>query len=126
MHANTKLAPNWSIEQWLDKDGKTMENPISLSDYDHRFLVIFAFQSWCPGCHSHGFPSLKTLIDAFKDDDRIAFLAIQTVFEGYEANTLETTRETQKKYNLNIPFGYDPGIAQLHGRPSIMENYETR
>ena len=53
------------------------------------------FQSWCPGCHSHGFPALKKVSDAFADNQNIAFVGIQTVFEGYFTNMVDKVREIQ-------------------------------
>jgi thiol-disulfide isomerase/thioredoxin len=114
-------APELRVEQWINADGKELSSPINLSDYEGKFKIIYCYQHWCPGCHSHGLPSLQRLVNEFKDNDKIAFLAVQTVFEGTDVNTFDKLRETQKKYNLDIPFGHDPG----DGRSTIMEDYKT-
>lgn len=114
-------APELRVEQWIDSQGSKLENPIKLSEYEGKYKVIYCFQHWCPGCHSVGLPSLKKLVDAFEDSDKIAFLAVQTVFEGVHANTYDKILETQKKYGLEIPFGHDSG----KGRSTIMEDYNT-
>ena len=80
------------------------------------------FQHWCPGCHSHGFPTPQKLIKALGDRG-FAFAAVQTVFEGAESNTFERLRETQLRYGLNIPFGHDPAIGRAS---SLMADYGTR
>ena len=46
-------APKLEVKQWIDKEGNVTE-PIHLSDYEGKFIVIYNFQAWCPGCHSKG------------------------------------------------------------------------
>jgi thiol-disulfide isomerase/thioredoxin len=113
-------APELRVEQWIDKDGNRTE-PIRLADHDGKYKIIYCFQHWCPGCHSQGLPSLKKMVDAFDGNDKIAFFAVQTVFEGSHANTYEKIAKTQTKYALEIPFGHDPGT----GRSTIMQDYGT-
>jgi hypothetical protein len=48
-------------------------------------------------------------IDMFKGADDVAFVAVQTVFEGFDANTAERAQETAAKFGLTIPIGHDPG-----------------
>ena len=65
--------------QWLNlPSGK---KKIDIQDYQGKVLYLFCFQSWCPGCHSSGFPTLQKVMSRFKDNDDVAFVAIQTVFE---------------------------------------------
>ena len=117
-------APELEIKQWINAEGNVIK-PIKLSDFAGKFKIIYCFQSWCQGCHSKGFPDLKKMINAFKENDHIVFLSVQTVFEGHETNTYEKMVATQKQYDLKIPFGHDPGS---HGRSgsNIMFNYKTR
>lgn len=103
-------APELRVPWWIDGEGRSMA-PLKLSDLGDGFKVIFCFQHWCPGCHSHGFPTLQKLIKALGDRG-FAFAAVQTVFEGAESNTFERLRETQLRYGLNIPFGHDPAIGR--------------
>ena len=117
-------APEWKIEQWVDENGN-ITKPIQLSDYKGKFKVIYCFQSWCPGCHSIGLPSLQVMTDALKDNDNVKFLAVQTVFEGASSNTYEKMLEVQKKYNLKIPFGQDNGDDSTRNISNIMYNYRT-
>jgi thiol-disulfide isomerase/thioredoxin len=122
---NTQLlkAPELYVNQWVDKEGHSMD-PIKLSDYKGKFKIIYCFQSWCPGCHSKGFPDLKVMVDALNGNKKITFLAIQTVFEGFESNTYQKMLNTQKKYDIKIPFGHDAG-DEGKSRSNIMTNYRT-
>ncbi|WP_055443471.1 peroxiredoxin family protein [Lacinutrix himadriensis] len=116
-------APEFHIKKWIDAEGnKTGE--IKLSDFKGKFKIVFCFQSWCPGCHSKGLPDLKEMVDALSDNKNIQFLAVQTVFEGFHANTYEKMVETQKKYDLKIPFGHDAG-TDGKSNSNLMTNYQT-
>jgi len=117
-------APAFDVNLWIDADGNKT-NPIELSDFQGKFKVIYCFQSWCPGCHSQGLPALQKMVEALKNKDEVEFLAIQTVFEGHDANTFEKMVETQAKYNLKIPFGHDPGDETTGNRSKILINYQT-
>lgn len=109
---------------WVDGSGKEIA-AIKLADYPGTFKVLYGFQSWCPGCHSRGLPALQQMVEALKDNDKVKFFALQTVFEGEEANTQEKMLETQKKYKLGIPFGHDVGTPETGNRSSTMYNYRT-
>ena len=114
-----KEAPKWDIPSWIDHSGEP--TTLSLSDFEGKKIVLFCFQSWCPGCHKSGFPTLQYLTDRFGDKEDIVFLAIQTVFEGGNANNINKLKKWQKKYKLNIPFGHDEGDDQSY----IVDRYKT-
>ena len=116
-------APEFNVKNWIDADGNATEE-IKLSDYKGKFKVMYCFQHWCPGCHSKGLPNLKQMVTALEGNNNVAFLAIQTVFEGHDANTYDKIIETQKKYELKIPFGHDAG-DDGKSRSNIMTNYKT-
>ena len=88
-------AKEFNVINWIDIDGK-ITNPIRLSDYKDKYKLIFCFQSWCPGCHSAGFPKLQKIVKALENKDNFACLAIQTVFEGFESNTITEIVKMQK------------------------------
>jgi len=80
---------------------------------------LFFFQSWCPGCHSHGFPTLKKMKQEFPE---VNFIAIQTVFEGFSTNTKKRAITAVNSFGLDIPIGHD-GTA---GKPSpLMRRYRA-
>lgn len=120
-----RKAPELRVDQWIDKNGNKLDAPIKLADYKGKFKVIYGFQHWCPGCHKLGLPSLKKMVDALKDNDKVVFLAVQTVFEGASKNTFDKIIETQKEYGLEIPFGHDDGSQVGESRSTIMTDYKT-
>lgn len=122
-HIEVFKAPEFNVKDWVDANGKKIA-PIKLSNYKGQFKIVYCFQSWCPGCHSKGLPDLKKMVEALKDNDKVIFLAVQTVFEGHHENTYEKMVETQKKYDLKIPFGHDAG-EDGKSRSNIMINYQT-
>jgi thiol-disulfide isomerase/thioredoxin len=116
-------AQEFDVPTWVDANGNKIDQ-VKLADFKDKFKVVFCFQSWCPGCHSKGFPDLKKMVDALKHNDNVIFLAIQTVFEGFEENTFEKMLENQKKYDLQIPFGHDAG-SDGKSQSNFMQNYKT-
>ena len=116
-------APEFDVKDWIDANGNKTDQ-IKLSDFKGKFKIVYCFQSWCPGCHSKGLPDLKKMVDALYGNDTIAFIAAQTVFEGHDENTYEKMVETQKQYELKIPFGHDAG-NDGKSRSNIMTNYQT-
>lgn len=118
-----KKAPELRVNSWIGSDGKKRE-PLQLGDLGDSYKVLYCFQHWCPGCHSHGFPTLKQLMDVLVETG-VGFAVIQTVFEGASSNTFDKLLETQNKYALKIPFGHD--AASLNEQlPSLMIDYQTR
>ena len=114
-------APELRVTHWIDAKGESRA-PLKLADLGSDFKVIYCFQHWCSGCHSHGFPTLRRLVNALSDKG-FGFAAVQTVFEGAEVNTAERLRETQLRYGLAIPFGHDPASGDY---PTVMSDYQTR
>lgn len=116
-------APELDVESWIDAEGKPAQ--FSLLAQRGKWIYLKCWQSWCPGCHSHGFPNLQKVTNAFIDDDRVVTVAIQTVFEGHEVNTGDKVRETQQRYELPIFMGHDPGKSTDSGYPNTMISYRT-
>lgn len=116
------MATELRVPHWIDAKGNA-RNPLKLAELGNGFKVLYLFQAWCPGCHSHGFPTLKRLVDAMTPHG-FGFAAIQTVFEGAHTNTAERLREMQQRYGTAIPFGHDaPGDGR---RSTVMADYGTR
>ena len=113
-------APSWNVDQWLGlPDG---EKTLDVADFKGKVLYLYCFQSWCPGCHSHGFPTLQKAIEHFKGDKEVAFVAVQTVFEGFSSNTLKRAGETAERYHLDIPIGHSGSEGRFS---ALMRNYRT-
>ncbi len=118
-----RVAPELEISDWIDGDGKS--TTFKLAEHKGKFVFMEFWQSWCPGCHSHGFPALKKISDAFKNSKHFAAVAIQTTFEGHTINTSDKMREIQQRYNLDIVFGHDAGDPKSHGHPKTMVDYRS-
>ena len=115
-----KSAPAWTVDNWFNLLANT--ESIDLSDYRGKVVYLYCFQSWCPGCHKYGFPTLQKLIAAYKNNNNVEFVAVQTTFEGYHTNTFESAKRTAKQYELNIPIGHS-GTAGV--RSQLMRDYRT-
>jgi len=115
-----KQAPQWDVTQWFQLPDGT--NDIDVGNFKGKVLYLYCFQSWCPGCHSSGFPTLKTLVDRYGEDKKVVFVAVQTVFEGHQSNTPKRGFECAKRYDLDIPFGHSGGPGQAS---KVMRRYRT-
>jgi len=93
-------APSLLGVQWI---GDASQSPPEILNGEVTYL--FFFQAWCPGCHSHGFPTLKALHWQFKDN--VQFIPIQTVFEGFGTNTVRRAAESVASFDLHLPVGND-------------------
>ena len=114
-------APEWEVSEWfnLPDSGSSLR----LADLGDRVVYLYCFQSWCPGCHSHGFPTLKAVMESFADRPEVAFVAVQTVFEGFEVNTAQAALDTVAKFELDIPVGHDVGLDRTMS--PLMKDYRT-
>ncbi len=118
-----QVAPELDVEFWLDKDGKPTK--FSMLEQRGKWVYLKCWQAWCPGCHSHGFPNLQKVTNAFLDDDRVVTVGLQTTFEGHDINGKSRVREMQLRYELPIVMGHDPGKSNEGGYPNTMMSYRT-
>ena len=114
-------APELKVDFWIDAEGESTD--FSLGEHENKWVFLKCFQSWCPGCHSHGFPALKEISDALVGQTNVVFAGIQTVFEGHSVNTVDKVREIQLQYGLRMPMGHDPGARGAS--PATMRDYRT-
>lgn len=116
-----QVAPEWEVAQWFGlPEG---QQQLRLADITAPVIYLYCFQSWCPGCHSHGFPTMSAVRERV-NDDRVAFVAVQTVFEGREVNTAERAVASVDEHGLTgIPVGHD--VDPGGGLPSMMRLYRT-
>jgi len=114
-------APLWRVDEWFNlPDGSTS---INIDDFEGQVVYLYCFQSWCPGCHSRGFPTLQELINRFDGVEDVAFVAVQTTFEGFHTNTPENALKTAERYELDIPVGHSGADGR---RSRLMSDYRTR
>ena len=124
-------APELRVPYWIDGEGKETK-AFTLADHEGKWVFLKCFQNWCPGCHSHGFPTLQKLVETFgTEHEKISFAAIQTTFEGHYTNNVEALRSLQLRYESPIPFGHDEGDPDLDRSdpkhyPNTMFDYRTR
>lgn len=118
-----QTAPELDVEFWLNGEGE--KGHFSVKDNLGKWVYLKFWQSWCPGCHSSGFPTLKKVTDAFAEEPLLAIAGIQTTFEGHDVNTGDKVREMQLRYDLPIPMGHDPGRLNPDGYPNTMRAYRT-
>ncbi len=114
-------APELLVDYWIDRDGE--DSHFTLAEHEGKWVFLKCFQSWCPGCHSHGFPALQKISRALADNPAVVFAGIQTVFEGHYSNTVDKVREIQLRYDLQMAMGHDPGLEG--GQPQTMLDYRT-
>jgi hypothetical protein len=117
-----QVAPDLVVSHWIDETGHPRA-PLTLSDLGPRHRILFFYQHWCPGCHSHGFPALIELIERTMPGE-VGFAVVQTVFEGFDENTADQLAHDQQRYGLRIPFGHDP-ISSDGEYPATMLSYRT-
>ncbi|MDG1837372.1 MAG: TlpA disulfide reductase family protein [Phycisphaerales bacterium] len=115
-----QAAPPWHVDSWVQTPPGAAEPEVGR--FRGKVIYLYGFQSWCPGCHSKGFPTLQQLIKRFDGEDDVVFVAVQTTFEGYDSNTPAKALEAAKRYDLKIPIGH----SGTSGKPSkLMRNYRT-
>lgn len=115
-----KKAPELHVPHWLSNtDGE-----LRLDDIDEPIIYLFSFQSWCPGCHHHGFPALRSVragLIAQGLADRVRFVVVQTAFEGRDDNTADAAKRSMKEHDLaDIALGHDSGDP-----PRLMVDYRA-
>ena len=96
---------------------------LDIADFKGKTVYLYCFQSWCPGCHKVGFPTLKKVQKKFKDNAKVSFVVIQTVFEGFKTNTFENGKKVLNKFGLKIPFAQS---GENNVKSTFMKKYKTR
>jgi len=118
-----QTAPPIEAQFWIGPDGSA--TTFDMLQTKGRWVLLKCFQSWCPGCHSHGLPALQAVTRRYANHDQVQLLAVQTVFEGFGTNTADKVRETQLRYELPIVMGHDAGDPEGDHRPATMRRYRT-
>ena len=115
-----QLAPSFNVKNWIQLPKG--QSALDIDSLKGKVVYLYCFQSWCPGCHSHGFPTLQKLVKHYQDNPRVIFVGVQTTFEGFTTNTFSKLKETAEKYDLNIPFGQSGSEQE---RSTLMQQYRT-
>jgi thiol-disulfide isomerase/thioredoxin len=114
-------APELVVDEWVHLPEETKAP--TLESFSGKVVYLYFFQSWCPGCHSSGFPTLKKIIEAYGNNEEVAIATVQTTFEGFSTNDAGAALNTAKRYDLDIPVGH----SGVNNRASeLMRAYQTR
>jgi len=117
-------APALQVDKWVSLPEGQKTGPDLHKDWKGKVIYLYFFQSWCPGCHSSGFPTLQELHKKFGQDPDVRFASIQTVFEGFGTNTPKAAREIARKYKLSeIPVGHSGSTGNTS---KVMRAFQTR
>jgi len=113
-------APAWGVKVWDNLPrGKQGLEP---GDFSGKVVVLFFFQAMCPASRSHGLPTLRKLAGQYVDRNKVAFVAVQTVFGNAEDNTHQAGLDLIGSTGLKIPCGRTEGSPV----PAIMGRYHAR
>lgn len=118
-----KIAPEFQTLKWYSGSHHQEIKPIYLKDYKGKVIYLHFFQSWCPGCLGDGLPMISKLSKIYEKDKLVKFLAIQTVFEGFQVNSEQKLRPIRKRFDLKIPMSHDDGNKK---GSLLMRKYKTR
>ena len=119
-----KKAPELDVDTWVHLPEGQAKGPTLHEEWKGKVVYLYFFQSWCPGCHSSGFPTLQKLKKEFSGNDGIRFATVQTVFEGFHTNTEKSAKEMVERYDLqDIPVGHS---GSRDKRSAIMQSFRTR
>ena len=119
-----RSAPELKVDSWVHLPKGSTVGPSLQKDWKGKVVYLYFFQSWCPGCHSSGFPTLKTLQEQFSGNPEVKFATVQTVFEGFSTNTEEAAKKIVERYKLqNMPVGQS---GSPENRSKVMRAFQTR
>ena len=112
-------APEVDPAAWTPGD----RPPFSLRNSRGKVVVVYAFQSWCPGCQRRGFPVTRALERHFSNRVDVEFLYIQTPFEGHSVNTYQRLVIEKLQWRIERPLAQDR--LDRGGTPRLMRDYRT-
>ena len=114
-----KEAPLLEVDTWIQTpEGK---DRVEITDYPGKIVVLLFFQHWCRASQESELPVLKKLVEHYRGNKGIVFLAVQTTFEGFLENTSDKLAVTAKKFDLDIPFGHSPKLADLRSVSAVYQ-----
>ncbi len=63
------------------------------------------------------------MIQSTKAEKDVAYLTVQTVFEGFGTNTARAARSAARRHGITIPVGHDAGRNNTGSR--VMKRYRS-
>lgn len=113
-----KPAPAWGVERWdnLPDDQKSLD----AGDFKGNTVAIFCFQSSCPVCRKTGFTVWKKLIDHYRNNSDVKFVAVQVANKKFSRNRFSHARSIGRRYRWKVPVGHQ---GDERNRPMLMQRY---
>ncbi|MEZ5165017.1 MAG: hypothetical protein R2695_00500 [Acidimicrobiales bacterium] len=113
MHTSHGLAgqpaPELAVDEWL----ANVDGTLNLADIEAPVVYLYCFQSWCPGCHSHGFPTMKAVHRSLPGERTRPPRGVRRRADGvrgHETNTAAAAVESVERHGLtDIALGHDSG-----------------
>ena len=113
-------APLLDVSAWIQvPEGK---QKVEVTDYEGKVVVMLFFQHWCEASQKRALPTLKRLVDKFGSNDGVAFIAVQTAFQGLTDNTVDKIAIAAKEFDLDIPIGHTVKTPEF---PTVNGAYKT-
>lgn len=120
--ATAEAAPLTVPAVVLDTEMKsTNGEPIKLSNYSGKVLVVNLWATWCGPCRNET-PELVRLYKEYQSQG-VEVVALST---ENPVSSEETVKEFVKEYEVNYPVGWatpEVAIALMRGRTSIPQNF---
>ncbi|MAS92710.1 MAG: hypothetical protein CMO55_05880 [Verrucomicrobiales bacterium] len=114
-----KKAPELYVSKWIQlPEGK---EKMDVTDFEDKVLVILFFQFTTEYAHEEALPTLKKLVDKYKGNEDIGFLAIQAVGASRMENTPDKLGVVAEKFELDIPIGHYVSVPEF---PGIVGTYK--
>lgn len=113
-------APLLDVPTWIQvPEGK---RKVEITDYEGKVVVMLFFQHWCEASQKRALPTLKNLVDKFGSNEGVAFIAVQTAFQGLTDNTEDKITIAAEEFDLDIPIGHTVKTPEF---PSVNGAYKT-
>ena len=99
----------------------TNGEPIKLSNYSGKVLVINLWATWCGPCRNE----TPELVRLYKEYQKQGLEVVALTTED-PARSAETVKEFVREYNVNYPVGWvtrEVAVALMQGRGSIPQNF---
>ncbi len=111
-----KVAPAWRVSAWANlPKGKRV---LDVGDYSGKVVYLHFFQAGCAVCQGESIPTMKMVKEYYAGNETVAFVAIQTVFEQTDTNTLKAGVKLLQSKGLDVACGHAAGdtVPEIAGR----------
>ncbi len=92
---------NEEIDEFVIRDLRG--NPLKLTDYEGKILVLDFWTTWCGAC-IRGLPDFQKVFAKYENNPEVAFLAVNTSHGGDSIDNVKAFIENNR---YSFPFAYD-------------------